>query len=179
MVDFTDLALWTAVGAWVLALGTLFLMYWQTRENRRLNSASTVMDLREKFDSPRMRTARRHLSERLLEGKVDDITNLEVVTFFELVGAQTFRKILDQEMVWEAFGNWITSYYFALRQPNDLIGHLRETTQDPLIFLKFEWLSKMVDARDRRELGAEHVATTHAVDEGRIILQREAKLARE
>jgi hypothetical protein len=176
MVDFTDLALWTAAGAWVLALGTLFLMYWQTRESRRLNSANTVMVLREKFDSPHMRAARRHLSERLLAGNLDDITNLEVLTFFELVGAQTFRKILDEEMVWEAFGNWVSSYYYAVRRPSDLIGRLRETTEDPLIFLKLEWLNDRIAARDRRMLGAEHVATVHAVDEGRIILQREAKL---
>ncbi|MCI4320465.1 MAG: DUF4760 domain-containing protein [Thermoplasmata archaeon] len=176
MVDLSNLALWTAVGAWVLAIGTLFLMYWQTRESRRLNSANTVMGLREKFDSARMRVARRHLSERLLAGKVEDVTNLDVLNFFELVGAQTFRKILDEEMVWEAFGNWVTSYYAAVRQPDDLIGRLRQTTEDPLIFGKLEWLNERIIRRDRRELGAVHVATVHVVDEGKIILKRESHL---
>jgi hypothetical protein len=176
MVDLTNLALWTAVGAWVLAIGTLFLMYWQTRESRRLNSANTVMGLREKFDSPRMRAARRHLSERLLAGKVEDITNLDVLNFFELVGAQTYRKILDEEMVWEAFGNWVTSYYTAVRQPHDLIGRLRESTEDPLIFGKLQWLNERVLRMDRRQLGPEHVATVHVADEGNIILQREAHI---
>ncbi len=44
------------IGTWILVLGTLFLMYWQTRQNQILNSAKAVLTLRERFDSDRTGT---------------------------------------------------------------------------------------------------------------------------
>ncbi|MGA8275840.1 MAG: hypothetical protein WB852_06070, partial [Thermoplasmata archaeon] len=111
MVNLEDVALWATVATWILALGTLGFLYWQTRQAGQLNSSNAVITLRERFDAPRMRRVRQATSERLLNGELEDITNLEVLAFFELIGAQTKRKILDEEMVWEAFGGWISAYY--------------------------------------------------------------------
>lgn len=157
-------------------VGTLILMYWQTRQTQKLNSANAVMDLRERFDSPRMRAARRHLSERLMKQAQQDISNLEVVTFFELVGTLTHRKVLDDDLVWEAFGGWITSYYWGLRHPVDAIGDLRAAMKDPLIFHEFEWLHNRVVELDRRHLGPAADSGPPAAEDAARFWSRESKL---
>jgi len=176
MVDFESIALWTTIATWVLAVGTLMALYWQTRQAGKLNSANAVINLRERFDSPRMRRARRQTSERLLDNALGDITSVEVLTFFELIGAQTARKILDEEMVWEAFGGWISSYYHAMRSPVDRIQQLRDATHDPLLFHKLEWLDKRIAILDKRELGTLHVEAIDPESENRLYLAREANL---
>ncbi len=176
MVNLEDSAIWAAIATWVLAVGTLVALYWQTRQAGRLNSANAVITLRERFDSPRMRRVRRHTSERLLNNELGDITSLEVITFFELIGAQTKRKILDEEMVWEAFGGWVTSYYYAFRHPVDRIQQLRDTAKDPLLFHRFEWLNERITSLDRAQLGPAFSASVEAVEESGLLLRREAKL---
>jgi len=179
MVDFENVALWTTIATWVLAVGTLVVLYWQTRQAGRLHSSNAVMDLRDKFDTPRMRRIRRHTSERLLNNAEADVANLEVPIFFELIGAQTKRKILDEEMVWEAFGGWITSYYHAMRSPVDRIQQLRTAAHDPLLLGKFEWLNDRVVALDRKALGEEYTPSVTAFEESGLLLRRETKLEAE
>lgn len=176
MVDWFNIAVLSLLGTWALVVGTLVLMYWQTREAQRLNSANAVMNLRERFDSSRMRASRRHLSERLVKQAHQDISNLEVVTFFELVGTLTHRRVLEDDLVWEAFGGWITSYYWALRNPVDMIGDLRKTMNDPLIFHEFEWLYDRVVRIDRHLLGPMVDAGPPAAEEANRFLARESKL---
>ena len=176
MVNLEDEAVWATVATWVLAIGTLVALYWQARQASQLNSGNAVITLRERFDSPRMRRARRHTAERLIDNKLGDITSTEVLTFFELIGAQTKRKILDEEMVWEAFGGWITSYYHAFRTPVDRIQQLRDTTRDPLLFHKFEWLNARVTALDRKQLGDAYEPSVEADEMTGLLLRREALL---
>jgi hypothetical protein len=176
MPDWFNIAIWSLVGTWVLVVGTLLLMLWQTLQAQKLNSANAVMNLRERFDSPRMRAARRHLSERLLKQAHQDISNMEVITFFELVGTLTNRRVLEDDLVWEAFGGWITSYYWALRHPVDMIGNLRASMSDPLIFHEFEWLNNRVLAIDRHLLGGRTDATSTPDQEAERTLKRESRL---
>ncbi len=176
MVNLGSLADWTTAATWALAIGTLAALYWQTRQAGRLNSANAVITLRERFDSPRLRKARRQTSERLLQNDLGDITSLEVLTFFELIGAQTARGILDEEMVWEAFGGWISSYYAAMRNPVDRIQQLRDLAHDPLLFQKFEWLNRRIATLDQKQLGSHYAAAATAVEDNRLDLTREANL---
>lgn len=175
MIDWFSLAIWSLVGTWALVVGTLILMYWQTRSARHLNSANAVMALRERFDGSRMRAARRHLSERLLSQTHDDIASMEVITFFELVGTLTHRSILDRDLVWEAFGTWAVAYYWAMRNPLDLVGKLREDLNDPLVFHEFEWLNGMISEIDRRRLGTGAPSPTTS-EVSRKFLERETRL---
>jgi len=175
-IDWFNIAVWSLVGTWVLVIGTLLLMYWQTLQAQKLNSANAVMNLRERFDSPRMRAARRHISERLLKGAHQDISNLEVVTFFELVGTLTHRKVLEDDLVWEAFGGWITSYYWALRNPVDMVADLRQKMADPLIFHEYEWLYHRMVAIDREFVGPEVDTGPQLTEESRRFLERESGL---
>ena len=176
MVSIENLAFWTAIATWGLATGTLIILFWQTYLQRRLNSANVVMELRERFDSPRMRRARRTMATQLLQEEVGDIASLEVATFFELIGAQTARRVLDLDMIWEAFGSWVTSYYTAMRAPIDYIGRFRDSTKDPLFLYKFEWLNDQILLMDRRLLGPAFEASHQAVEEERSLLRREATL---
>ncbi|MGI0070629.1 MAG: DUF4760 domain-containing protein [Thermoplasmata archaeon] len=175
-IDWPSVAILTAISTWALALGTLIILFWQTRQTQVLNSANAVMALRDKFDSTRMRSVRRHISERLLKQAHEDIASLEVVTFFELIGTLTHRKVLDEELVWEAFGTWITSYWWGLRNPVDWVGRIRQELGDPLIFHEYEWLQSRIHELDRRELEKVHGTLGNVEEEARRILSREALL---
>jgi len=176
MADWFNIAVWSLIGTWILVVGTLLLMYWQTRTSQRLNSANAVMALRERFDSLHMRAARRHLSQRLLAQAHDDISSVEVVTFFELVGTLTHRGLLDAELVWEAFGSWIVAYYWAVRHPTDLVGKIRSDLKDPLLFHEFEWLhGRVVSIDAHRELASPSDVVNEA--SVRRILELESRLS--
>jgi hypothetical protein len=146
--DFTT---WAALaGTWILVIGTLAFAYWQMRQTRRINSAQTILDLRDRFDRPAMRAARLHLSTQLLAGDATtEIEDFEVGLFFQLMGSLTRDEILDPRMVWNAFGPWVTGYYYFLTHPVDRIARWREESHDPLIFREFEWLAKEMDKLDR------------------------------
>jgi hypothetical protein len=176
MVDWFNIAVWSLVGTWVLVVGTLILMYWQTRTGQHLNSANVVMELRERFDSPRMRAARRHLSDHLLKETREDITSMEVITFFELVGTLTHREVLDDDLVWEAFGTWISAYYWSLRNPIDLIADIRKRLEDPLIWHEFDWLEHRIEELDRRYMRKMHATVGDPSAESKRILKSEAQL---
>ncbi|HTT14519.1 MAG TPA: hypothetical protein VMG81_01905 [Thermoplasmata archaeon] len=174
--DWLNIAVWSLVGTWVLVVGTLLLMYWQTRSGQELNSANAVMELRERFDSPRMRAARRHLGDRLLRGAHQDITSMEVITFFELLGTLTHRKVLDDDLVWEAFGTWVTAYYVLLRAPVDLIAQSRERLKDPLVWHEFEWLAGRIETLDRKAITRAGGTLGDSDLEARTVLKGESLL---
>jgi hypothetical protein len=175
-INWFNIAVWSLIGTWVLVVGTLILMYWQTRSGQHLNSANVVMELRERFDSPRMRAARKHLSDRLLRQAHQDITSMEVITFFELVGTLTHRKILDDDLVWEAFGTWITAYHFSLRHPVDLVAQTRVKLDDPLVWHEFEWLAERINVLDRKALRHAGGGTSDPTEEAKTILKSESTL---
>ena len=75
------------------------------RQTHRLNSASTILDLRERYDAPGMRAARRSLAAQLVSGDSGaEIENFEVGHFFEPMGFLTHHRVLDRRTVWNAFG---------------------------------------------------------------------------
>ncbi len=174
MVWYEDPLTLTALGTWVLVVGTLVLMYWQNQQTRELNSASSIMMLRERFDAPGVRRARKHLATRLLNNEHDDITNLEVGAFLELIAALTHRKVLEEDLIWEAFGTWVSGYYWALRHPVDLIGRSRERLRDPLILHEFEWLALRIKRIDEA-WGVRNDAPADEI-EAMALLRREADL---
>ncbi|MCI4343151.1 MAG: hypothetical protein L3J92_03425 [Thermoplasmata archaeon] len=172
-IDITTI---TAAAAWAVAIGTVVLLWWQTRVTQHLNSANAVLTLRERFDSPAYRRRRKLLAQRLLAGRHEDVTNLEVGAFFELIGSLTHTRVLNRELVWEAFGTWISGYYTALRNPVDVIGRARTALKDPLIMHEFEWLFGLVQQIDRKKLGAEANIEEANREESASLLRREAEL---
>jgi hypothetical protein len=165
-----------AAATWALAVGTVVLLWWQVRVSQRLNSANAVLALRERFDASGFRRRRKILSDRLLAGRHDDITNLEVAAFFELIASMTHEHVLDRRLVWEAFGTWINGYYYALRSPVDVIGRARTALKDPLIMHEFEWLFGVVQQMDRKLLGPEADMEDATREEATALLRREAEL---
>jgi hypothetical protein len=174
-----DPTLLTAAAAWAVAIGTVALLWWQVRVSQHLNSANAVMALRERFDSPAYRRRRKLLAEQLLAGQHQEIANLEVAAFFELVGSLTHSRVLNPKLVWEAFGTWVGGYYVALREPVDVIGRARTASKDPLIMHEFEWLYKLVQRIDRKMLGPEFDHAEATRQEVALLLRRESELTPE
>ncbi len=175
----SDLATWAAlVGTWVLIIGTLSFAYWQMRQTSRINSARTILDLRDRFDSPTMRAARQHLSSVLLtHGPTTEIENFEAALFFQLMGSLTRDQILERRMVWNAFGPWVTGYYYFLTHPVDLVARWREESHDPQIFREFEWLAKEMMQLDRSIASSASGPDTTRED-ARDVLESESRLAK-
>lgn len=172
-----DLTVWIPILAtWILVVGTLAFAYWQLRQNQRLHSTSTLLDLRDRFYSPRMRQARKTLSTWLIKtDRGEESDNWEVALFFELVGSLTRSRNLERQLVRKAFGTWITSYYTFTTQPVNLIGRWRMESKDPLVFADFEWLAKWVIERERR-LAPGPEFEESLIDEARYVLQAESQL---
>jgi hypothetical protein len=172
-----DLALWIPILAtWILVVGTLAFAYWQLRQNQRLHSTSTLLDLRDRFYSPRMRQARKTLGAWLVTpDRGEEPDNWEVTLFFELLGSLTRTHDLERGLVRKAFGTWITAYYTFIRQPVNLIGQWRKESNDPLIFADFEWLAKWIIERERRLAPAKDFEQS-LVEEARYVLQGESQL---
>ncbi|HTZ61358.1 MAG TPA: hypothetical protein VMC82_01765 [Thermoplasmata archaeon] len=177
MVSIDPVTFAALVGTWVLVVGTLGFAYWQLRQTQRLHSASTVLDLRERFFGPRMQEARRELSTWLLRtDRGEEVDNWEVGIFFELLGSLTREGVLERRMVWEAFGTWVTAYYVFSREPVNLFERWRQESRDPLIFANFEWLAQQCQELDRRAThGA--IPPRAATEDARDVLSGEARLA--
>jgi len=172
-----DLTIWVPILAtWVLVVGTLAFAYWQLRQDRRLHSTTTLLDLRDRYYTQRMRQARKSLSAWLLTSdRKDETDNWEVALFFELMGSLTRSRNLDRRLVRKAFGTWITSYYVFITQPVDLLRQWRKESNDSLVFADFEWLAKWIIEQER------HVAPgpdfDHSLrEEARFVLGGEAEL---
>ena len=147
-----DLVTWvTILATWVLAVGTLAFAYWQLRQSQRLHSASTLLDMRERFFSPRLQRSRKAISSWLLRSdRSEEPTDWEVTFFFELLGSLTRSRNLERRLVRNAFGTWITAYYTGLTRPVDLLAQWRSEDHDPLIFADFEWLARWIFEEERR-----------------------------
>ncbi len=148
----TDWLIWIPIlGTLGLAVGTLAFSYWQLRQNQHLHSATTLLDLRERFYSPRLLVARHELSTWLLgNDRKSEPENWEVVIFFELLGSLTRSGILERRLVRSAFGTWVTGYYSYCTQPVNLFEQWRAEGDDPQIFADFQWLAEKVIAEERR-----------------------------
>lgn len=173
-IDLPTLA--TILGTWILVVGTLAFAYWQLRQAQRLHSATTILELRERWYGPRLRQARRELASWLLKKeRGEEVDNWEVGIFFELMGHLTRSGLLEKRMVWNAFGTWVSAYYAYVRAPEDLLSAWRKESNDPLIFAEFEWLAGQMTELDRRFLpGRPTVAT--ALEEHRYVLENDSRL---
>lgn len=172
-----DLTVWVPIlGTWVLVVGTLAFAYWQLRQNQRLHSTSTLLDLRERFYTPRLRSARKTLSAWLLSPRHDEEPeNWEVAIFFELLGSLTRSRILDRRLVRNAFGTWITAYYTFIVQPVDLLGQWRKESNDPLVFADFEWLARSLIEYER-QLAPGPGFQASLEEEARYVLEGDSRL---
>ena len=172
-----DLSIWIPIlGTWVLVVGTLAFAYWQLRQNQRIHSSSTLLELRERFYSPRLQQARKTLSAWLISpNRGEEPENWEVGLFFELLGSLTRSRILERRLVRNAFGTWITAYYTFMKQPDNLLDRWRSESNDPQVFADFEWLAEKIIEHERR-LAPGPGFDQSLVDEARYVLDGDSHL---
>ena len=173
-MTFDPLTLAIAGATWAVAGGTIVLMWWQMWQQRELNSAATILSLRDRYDNPQMRASRKRLSDDLLQTRAPHAADLDVVRFFELIGFLTHRRVLDSRMVWNAFGGWVTSYHHFLTHPTDRIQDWRKEFHDPMVFAEFEWLNREITRLDLRLTGSSALETR--MEDSRGVLRNEVLL---
>ena len=166
----------TAAATWGLAVGTVVLLWWRTPGLSATQQRERGPDASGAIRFPRVSSAVGKGSRIDCSPGADDITNLEVAAFFELIGSLTHARVLDRYLVWEAFGTWINGYYYALRNPVDVIGRARTALEDPLIMHEYEWLYGLVQQMDRKMMDAEADMAEATRDESTALLRREAEL---
>jgi hypothetical protein len=154
---FIDSNAWTALGTWFLVVGTLIAVYFQSRQNRLINSANTIITFHDRFESAHFKKKRRDLANKI-NNKENNISE-DILVFFETVGCLTRRRVLTKEMIWNEFSWEIIRYYKALTNYNGInyIGKLRENSKDITLYSEFEWLYKTlieIDVKKRKvEIG--------------------------
>ena len=171
-----DANAWTALGTWVLIVGTLITVYWQARQQRRINSANMVMSLHDRFQSERMVGHRRRLSTFLLASDNDAEPPPEVLMFLETIGLLVHEGVIELRMVWNEFCWEIVRYYKAVRHPADRLAAMRSRHHDSTIFSELEWLyTRMIelDARHRTIITRD---AEPGLDDIRNFLKDEAQL---
>ena len=173
-MSLDPLTLAIAAATWLVAVGTVLLMWWQMYQQRELNSASTILALRDRYDTAQMQASRRRLSQYLLNSREPHDADIAVMRFFELIGFLTRRRVLDRRMVWNAFGGWVTSYHYLLTHPVDRIQEWRKRFHDPLVFAEFEWLDREMTRLDLELSGSQSQVTRQEDSEG--ILRNELLL---
>ncbi len=176
VVSGIALTVWIPILAtWVLAIGTLIFAYWQLRQSQRLHSATTLLDLRERFYSARLQRSRRAMSAWLLKPDPhDDPTDWEATFFLELLGSLARSGDLNVKRVRNAFGTWITAYYVCMTRPVDHIARWRTEDSDPTIFADFEWLARRV--RDYEHRLTPNETAEAEMDRCRYLLEGESRL---
>jgi len=78
-------------------------------------------------------------------------------------------------MVWNAFGGWITSYYYFLTHPQHRISEWRKEFHDPMVFAEFEWLNREIGRLDVKLSGPHAFETRFEDSQG--VLRNEVALA--
>jgi hypothetical protein len=152
-------AMATAGITFLLVIGTLVAVYWQTRKQRSINAVNMLVSLSERFDSERMINARRKLCTCLLEGQrlhdLHDPQEFEVLNFFETVGFLTRNGNLEKQTVWNQFCSTAIRYYAACER-TDSIRDLRNQFDDITYLENFERLHNeliKIDCRAGRRIG--------------------------
>jgi hypothetical protein len=132
----------TALATVVLVIGTLIVEYLKGRRDRQMSSASSVMELAEKWESSNMIAHRKKLAGALLQTGVPGQLEYAVLDFFEHIGMNARKHLLEADMVWNSLSVPIMAYYQALRYPQDIFERWRK--DDPLALVEFEWLYGML-----------------------------------
>lgn len=144
--ETTNWDMWTAIGTWVLAIGTLTAVWLQKRSNDQLIQAQTFAIYTARWDSSEMRENRKTLASYFLSSKEDQARFTpperdDLLGFFEDLGSALKHGHLRKDMVWHSFSDSILYYW----KPNEeYMMKYREEMSDPTYFSEYEYLAKQM-----------------------------------
>lgn len=99
------------LGVGITLIGVGVATYAIISENRRsrfLLGVDVVLRLDERFYGETIKRFRRRAAEEMLHGTYEHLD--DVLDFFELVAVLVQRKIVDAEVVYSLFYNWVDGY---------------------------------------------------------------------
>src|SRR5262249_3611704 len=101
-----------AVGTWVVAGATLWLVKGQLFTAKEQQKIQLYLELRREFDG-HLLPAREILAGQLLDEKPHEEINETVLNFFEDMGMLLRRGYLNGEMIWDTFGYYARVWWSA------------------------------------------------------------------
>jgi Domain of unknown function (DUF4760) len=136
-----------AAVATIALIVTIFLHGRNLKATQLSNSAKMVLDAFARFDSKEMRERRKRFATALKtdQAAVRLADESPVLDFFEDIAHLVHRGVLDEEMVWNSFGHWVTGYYRATTLHTDLIANHRRDSNREDMFREFSWLNRRID----------------------------------
>ncbi|HKT31617.1 MAG TPA: hypothetical protein VJS89_03875 [Gammaproteobacteria bacterium] len=104
-------AIAATLAAIIAAIAILISIWRQIAESRRYRLSQSIellLKLEDRFDSASFRNLRKIAARSAIEG---NFAGLEpILDYFETVGLLLERGVLDEEMIWSTFSNWILNY---------------------------------------------------------------------
>jgi hypothetical protein len=148
--------IFTALGTWVLACITFFLVRGQIKESERATGLQLFAQLTHDFQDPYMRQLRNDFSARLFfyrekrEPVPDPLEDVTVLDFLENIAHLTKSEVLEKTIIWNYFSVAVEGYWYAVR---DSIADLRKRENDDDLYRDLEWLSEAMSMISARRKG--------------------------
>lgn len=135
----------TAIGTWILAAITFWLVRGQIAESKRATGLQLFTQLTHDFQDPNMRVQRKNFASGLLyyrkkkQPALNPLNDETVLEFFENIAHLTKSGVLEKTIIWNYFSVAVEGYWYAVR---DLITDLRKHEDDDDLYRDLEWLSE-------------------------------------
>lgn len=148
MAANSDFGAWAQAAAAVVALATLFAIYWQIRKEGLRHSADLILELRNRYHSQEVRKTRQASAKSIKKARdngedpqeraTKNNTEDELLDFFNRIGLLVQRRALDKSMVASAFYNSVNKYCWANKGYITAIRDDSSTTWEELSYLHRE-----------------------------------------
>lgn len=168
-------AMISAFMAFVLVVCGIIIAFFQARQNRKILTANSIMNLNERYLSESMKRIRMDLSQSILDKK--EFVSEDLLRIFESIGNMTRKNVLDIQMIWNDYSRDIIFYYMSLRGYNrDYLKQMIIETRDETLYSEFIWLyNKMVSIEKKKRNGSSALINPN-ISELETFLRKETRL---
>ena len=146
----TSDSLYVAITAWAtvaLVIATIFMIWWQITESKKVARLQLAVQLSDRFESPQMRATREALAQLLLSKSAISSRDFEpLIDLFESVADLDSRRWLDRPTIESAFSLPVQYWWEAL---SPAVNASRQSYHDTTVYEGFEALAKKYGHADR------------------------------
>lgn len=128
----------------VLAVGTVGVIWWQGRQLQKQLELQTITELYKEWNGDEMRKARHELCLLLsFDREIYDLDRVEdVLEFLERIASFYKDKVLSKELIWATIGWYIMRYFYYARELSTITGIRKKWSGDKTLYKEIERLYK-------------------------------------